>query len=243
MDSFFGVKYEPFYLFSTSHLIAMAVVLVIILSLIPLRMKLTGSVDKVFRYTLALLLILCEVSYHGWALYNGDWRIAQHLPLQLCSLSILTSSILLLTNNMKLFPFVYFAGFVGASQAMITPELEAAFPHYRFYDYFVAHGAIMIAAMYYVIVKRVRIRLVSLFKTFAFINVYALFVYIVNVMTGANYMFLMRKPENGNIMDFLGPHPWYILSLEAVAFVLCLMAYYPIRRSESLVPFQHSSKL
>jgi hypothetical integral membrane protein (TIGR02206 family) len=68
-------------------------------------------------------------------------------------------------------------------------------------------------------------------------------VFGVNSLVGSNYMFLMKKPENGSIMDFLGPHPWYILSLEAVAFVLCLIAYYPIRRSESLVPFQHSSKL
>jgi hypothetical integral membrane protein (TIGR02206 family) len=49
----------------------------------------------------------------------------------------------------------------------------------------------------------------------------------VNRLTGGNYLFLSRKPEGGSLLDLLGPWPWYILSLEAVALLLFTILYLP----------------
>lgn len=37
----------------------------------------------------------------------------------------------------------------------------------------------------------------------------------------------MQKPSNGSLLDYLGAWPWYLISLEIVAFVLFLLLYLP----------------
>jgi hypothetical integral membrane protein (TIGR02206 family) len=59
------------------------------------------------------------------------------------------------------------------------------------------------------------------------LNILLVVVYAVNRMTGGNYMFVSRKPETASLLDVLGPYPWYLLSLEAVAVVLFLLMYLP----------------
>lgn len=43
--------------------------------------------------------------------------------------------------------------------------------------------------------------------------------------TPGNYMFLKAKPVNGSLLDILGPYPWYIISLEVVAFVIFVVLW------------------
>lgn len=65
----------------------------------------------------------------------------------------------------------------------------------------------------------------SVIKAFITLNILAGFVFITNQIIGSNYMFLSRKPSNVSIIDFLGPYPWYILSLEVVALTLFILLY------------------
>ena len=58
-------------------------------------------------------------------------------------------------------------------------------------------------------------------------NIYMVFVYLMNLLLDSNFMFLMRKPDTASLMDVLGPWPWYLLSLEAVAFLVFLLLYLP----------------
>jgi uncharacterized membrane protein YwaF len=48
-----------------------------------------------------------------------------------------------------------------------------------------------------------------------------------NWITDGNYLFICHKPENGSIMDFFGPWPWYILVLEVVGIVSFYIYYAP----------------
>lgn len=38
-------------------------------------------------------------------------------------------------------------------------------------------------------------------------------------------MFLAYKPETASLLDMLGPHPYYTISLEFVASIGCFMLY------------------
>ena len=57
---------------------------------------------------------------------------------------------------------------------------------------------------------------------------YALVVLPLNFLLGTNYGFLARKPEIGSLLDYLGPWPWYIASIEGIAIVAFHLFYLPV---------------
>ncbi|MCL7746029.1 TIGR02206 family membrane protein [Halalkalibacter alkaliphilus] len=182
---------------------------------------------KYGRWILIVTLILSEISIIKWSISVGLWDIRINLPLQLCTISLYLCVFMLITKRRFVFEIVYFFGLAGALQALITPELFYTFPHFRFLHFFIAHFAIILAILYMVWVEGASITLRSVFKSFIVLNLFALIALFINIATGANYMFLARKPQNPSILDFLGPYPWYILSLEVIALVMFLLLYLP----------------
>jgi len=152
---------------------------------------------------------------------------------QLCSISLFLSIIMLLTRKFFLFEITYFLGIGGALQAMLTPELAYDFPHYRYFHFFLAHIAIILASLYMIWYENCRPAFTSIWKAFAALNVIAIVVFFINKATGGNYMFLARKPINPSLIDFLGPYPWYILSLEIVALFMFFILYLPFIRKKN----------
>jgi hypothetical integral membrane protein (TIGR02206 family) len=189
--------------------------------------------DKIFRYLIAAALILQELSLNIWRLYEGTWSAADSLPLHLCGILVITCPIMLVTKSYKIFELAYFLGLGGASQAILTPDIGIyGFPHYRFYQFFVSHGLIIFSILYMTFVHKYRPNFKSFLKAFAFLNLILPMVGIINFITGGNYFFIARKPETASVIDFLGPWPWYIISLEAIGFIMLLIPYLPIAISK-----------
>ncbi len=141
------------------------------------------------------------------------------MPLELCSVTLLLSILMLIFRSRWLYPVVLFAGIGGALQAVLTPNLAYAFPHYRFIHFFVAHSAIILAALYMTWIAGLRPTWKGVGKVMLFLNGLALMVWIVDRALGANYMFLTGKPSTPSILDVLGPYPVYILAEEAIALL------------------------
>ena len=59
-----------------------------------------------------------------------------------------------------------------------------------------------------------------------------LVVYGLNLLFRANYGFLNAKPSVGTLFDYMGPYPWYLLTLQAIAFSLYLLLLLPFRRQK-----------
>lgn len=68
----------------------------------------------------------------------------------------------------------------------------------------------------------------------SFLNVYMLFILWLNHKTNGNYLYLAHKPEHISLLSYLGPYPWYILSLEIVAVLLFILLYLPFFRKRKL---------
>lgn len=228
INEFFGstVVGSPFQWLSLTHISMLFLLVGIAVMLFISRTKFSGK-RSIIRLTLACLLILSELSLYAWYTYTNTWDIVDTLPLQLCSISLFLSFFMLLTRNKFLFEVTYFLGIGGALQAMLTPELSYDFPHYRYFHFFLAHIAIILASLYMVWYEGYKPTIKSVWKAFASLNVIAFLVYLMNIATGGNYMFLAHKPSNPSLIDFLGPYPWYILSLEIVALVMFFILYLP----------------
>lgn len=229
MDQFFGKDFSgpAFELFGTGHLIALAVILLFNLSFLFLRRS-GEPVRKAVRYGLAAVLILDEIAWHLWNATTGQWTVQTMLPLHLCSLFVFLSAYMLVTKNYKIYEFAYFMGIAGATQALLTPDAGMyGFPHFRAFQVMISHGSIVSAAVYMTVVEGFRPTWASYRRVVIGMNLYMLFVGLVNWLLGSNYLFIAHKPETASLLDVLGPWPWYILAMEALGLVLCLLLYAP----------------
>ncbi|OMP66038.1 YwaF family protein [Domibacillus epiphyticus] len=238
--NWFGESYEryDFSMFSASHISVLAFVIFLICFLYKYkeRVQLTG-LRKVEVGT-AVFLLLIEAVYHIWMIVNGNWYTSHAIPLELCSISLFLGVFLLFTEKKIVYEILLFTGLLGASQALITPELKYDFPHFRFFHFFIVHIFVFSIPLYFTWVKGFRPTMYSIVKLMIFLNVLMPFVMIVNKLTGGNYMYLSRKPESASLLDLLGPYPWYIASLELLAFSLSIVIWLLLRKREAAEPVE-----
>ncbi|WP_441294634.1 TMEM164 family acyltransferase [Guptibacillus hwajinpoensis] len=67
----------------------------------------------------------------------------------------------------------------------------------------------------------------SIWTAFTVLNLYVAVLFAINLSIGSNYMFLMNKPHSHTILDYLGPWPFYLLSLEGITIVVFHLLYLP----------------
>ena len=126
----------------------------------------------------------------------------------------------------------YFIGLAGTLQAVLTPDLDAAFPHLVFFEYVVGHVGIVLVALFLVVGMRLQPRPGAVLRVFAITAAYTAFVGLIDGVTGANYMFL-RPPGEWTLLRLLGPWPWYVVSAAGVALVLLGVLDLPFRRGRA----------
>jgi hypothetical integral membrane protein (TIGR02206 family) len=230
MSQFFAKDWtgEPFKLFGSAHLIALVVVLCLNLAVVFLWRHPSPRARRIFRYTLAGILVVNETLWHVWNYATGQWTIQTMLPLHLCSIMVWLSAYMLAFENYSLYEFVYFMGIGAAMQALLTPDAgRYGFPHFRFFQTIISHGSIITAAVYMTVIEGFRPYWKSLVRLVIGLNIYMAFVMVVNRLIGSNYLFIARKPDTASLIDVLGPWPWYILSIEMIGVAVCLILYLP----------------
>ena len=228
MEQFFTKDYTgaPFGFFGAPHLAVMVILLLVNFSL-P-RMSGKPRAQKAFRYSLAIMLLVNELAWHVWNAAVGQWTLQTMLPLHLCSVLVWTTAAMLLTENYRIYEFIYLMGIGGALQAVLTPDLGIyGFPHFRFFQTFISHGGIITAAVFMTVVEGLRPYWRSILRVFVATNIYMVVVFVINLLLGSNYLFIMRPPETPSLIDALGPWPWYLLSLEVIGVLTCLVLYLP----------------
>jgi conserved hypothetical integral membrane protein TIGR02206 len=226
---FFGAELAPFTFYSTSHWVSlMLIAAACALTLGWREPRERPRLANAIRHVLAALLLLFDIALHVWYFAADQWDPSWTLPLHLCSLTLILSFIMLWTKSYRLFEFNYFAGIGGALQALLTPAaILSGYPHFTFFYFFVAHGGIIVSSLFMIAAYGYRPRLSSVWRTMLWLNVLLIPIGIVNYATGGNYMFIARKPAYPSLLDLLGPWPWYIVSLEGVALIMCLILYLP----------------
>jgi len=220
---------NPFVFFSTPHWLALFTLFVIFSMILVFRSWfLRPKVDLYTRWTVAVLLIVQELSLNVWRLSNGSWTAGDSLPLHLCGMGIVLAAFMMVNKNFLLYELVYFWGLGGAIQALLTPNIGIyGYPHYRYFQFFVSHGTLIFASLYMTWIGGMRPTHRSIWRVMGITNIYLVIIAGFNTLTDGNYLFICHKPVDGSIIDFLGPWPWYILSLEVVAVISFYIYYAP----------------
>jgi hypothetical integral membrane protein (TIGR02206 family) len=232
MSGFFAGPESPlrrFRLFSPSHLAGIGAFAAVNILIALFSSRIRGTpLDTALRFGIGAILYVNEILLSVWRLRHGMWSVKTSLPFHLCGVSVVLCPIMLGTESYTLFELTYFWAMGGALQGLLTPDVEGFdFPHFRFITTFVSHGLIITANLYMIFVLGMRPTFLSYVKSVAVLNLYALAALAFNWVTGANYGFLCRKPDDPSLIDYLGPWPWYLASLEAVAIGLSFIFYIP----------------
>lgn len=235
---------DPFVVFSTDHLLFISSVIFVIFLIYIFRNRIKKN-KLFYERFLIYSLILSEGSLHIWRIYVGKWTLATSLPFHLCGISIIFSIFMLINKNFYLFELTYFWGLIGAFIAIITPSLDVNYTHYRFWQFLIAHASIILAVVYMIFVENYKVNYKSVWKTFGITNIIAIIVGIINIVLDSNYLFLCAKPASSSITlyDFLGPWPWYILTIEILAIIVFHIWYIPFWFNNMLFSTNDNKKI
>jgi hypothetical integral membrane protein (TIGR02206 family) len=218
--------------FDVQHLTALALIAAVCL-LLAWKVR-EGSARVIAGRAICFLLSgYVAFFYIQQGLQNAlTWEYS--LPLDLCNLVLFACIVSLFKPNQFATEISYFWGMGGVLQAAATPDIARGFPSWDFILFFWGHGATLIAILFLISGREFRPRRGSVFRMMAALNAYGLAVGTMDAITGWNYGYLCRKPSQPSLLDFLGPWPWYLLSLEAIGFVSFLILDLPWRLSGSL---------
>ena len=227
MSGVFGRSFTnyDFEMFSISHFVIISILILGAIFVFLKRGQLKSSQTKRTEIGIAISLIIIELMYHLWMLMTGSWNVSHAIPLELCSLSLILTVILLLTQKKIIYEILLFTALLGATQALITPSLNYDFPHFRFFHFFYTHLMEIWVPLYFTWSKGYRPTIWSVLKLCIFLNVLMPIIMLINKLVDGNYMFLSHKPDSASLLDVLGPYPWYILSLEGLLIGLSLIVW------------------
>ena len=216
--------FEPF---GTPHLVTLAMIVGISLGL-PLWARAQGARRaRALAAWMALALVVYRTGYMpvvAWT-YGDPWRTL--LPLHICGILFYICAFALWKRDQSAYEIAYFWGMGGTLQALLTPEMNNAFPHPTYLSHFGGHGALVVAICYATLALGMRPVPASILRALGATLIYAALLLPVNLLLGTNYMYLLAKPASASLLDFLGPWPWYIPAAIGVALVFYAIWYLP----------------
>ena len=221
---------SEFQFLGVSHIVVLALTITLPIALSVLVRKADSSaVTNTVCYLLSAILIVNEVGLWGYRMstvQSFSVFLQRYLPLHICGIVVFVVVFMLLRRNQTLYEIGYFWGLVGTLNAIITPQLWVDFPNYRFFQYFIAHGGIVISVLFVTWGLRMRPTLKGLLRAFLLVNFYMVVMVGVNLSLKSNYMFICEPPDTKSPF-FFAPWPWYILILDGVALVFFFVVYSP----------------
>lgn len=177
---------------------------------------------------------LAWINLAVWMISHGYWQLPERfdaattLPLQMCHITSLIASAVLLTRYRKLRAILYFWTFALSTQALLTPSLAEPPTSPVFWGFWFLHGFVMMTAIYDLAVYGFRPAWRDYGTACVASAAYVAAVLPVNLLLGANYGFIGRsKPLNVSIVDWLGPWPERLLIIVPLAALAMLVAMLP----------------
>ncbi|MDR0137745.1 TIGR02206 family membrane protein [Metabacillus idriensis] len=218
-------KLEDFRLFSAEHIWTLAIILFLTALLVVFKERIKLIRGPV-RIAIAVILFLSMFVQQLWLISERAWTLKSSLPLQLSDLAVLLAIIMLMAKSFRMFQFLYFAGIASSIQAILTPDLGPfSFPHFQYIVFFLSHGGVILACIFMIVSYHFLPSWRSLWISVLIVNLYAGSIYLFNKIIGSNYLYIMKKPENASLLDYLGGWPWYLLWMEAIMIASFLFLY------------------
>lgn len=220
------IEHETIEIFSSlwykTNIISILVIVLVIFLCSKFQDKET---QKKISFTIGTVLLIRVILIHPYQIYLGSWTLESSLPIQLCGVSSVISAIVLLRFNQYLYEFLALLGVAGATHSFLTPEFTTGMQGFLFYDYYIAHGGIILSALYLTYVQGHRPRIGSWLNVFFASQLLVIVASLFNILLESNYMYTCQKPIAENPLIF-GQWPYYFLGFELIGFIHIIISYF-----------------
>ncbi|WP_052573664.1 TIGR02206 family membrane protein [Haloferula sp. BvORR071] len=189
---------------------------------------------------LAVILVLAVSAdpLLTWLRYRGSDQVGlagklvrdTALPFYLCDVVSLVLAVALITRRSRWVEIGYLWGMGGTMQGLLTPTLYFDWNTPEYYAFFLQHGGVPVAALALVFGARITPQPGTFRRAVFWSWVYMGSVMLLNFLLGANYGFLNGKPNVPTMFDHMGDYPYYLITLQAVAFTLYGLLLLPFSR-------------
>lgn len=214
--------------YTTEHYISVFIFILIGIGFIIIGQKiLKGDTKRKFITSILFLMFAFQVSKVFIYQYLGIFNIQTDLPLHLCNMMPLFLGLAYYFNSRLWWSISFTWIMAGTFQSLITPTLTESFPHYEWWRYWIIHCWLVTGAFYGILVFGFRIRFRDVFFSLFWLNVLSFTVYFIDRQIGANYMYMVSKPDGKTMYDLLSAWPTYILQLEFIALAFFFVFYLP----------------
>ncbi len=183
--------------------------------------KLKTRVRYVFGGVLIFVVVMDPVlTFLRWGLGDLGWEIFWNsaLPLYLCDIVSVVAAVALFTKNYKFAELAYLWGLAGTTQGLLTPTLSYDWDTLEYYNFFLQHSGVPIAAITLVWGMGIVPREGAFKRIILWSWVYMAVVIGINFLIKQNYGFLSRKPDFDTMFDYMGDYPYYLITLQVIAF-------------------------
>jgi len=217
---------------SIEHVVPLALLVVAAVVLCVAARRTPGRWIDAVAATIALALVIAELSWQPYVLANHVWSVGASLPVQLCDVGGFVAAAALLWRQLLLVEIAYFWGLGGTLQALLTPDLgDKHFPSFPYLQFYVTHELVILAAVFLVIGLALHPRPGAVRRIFLLTLAFAVLIGLIDLVTGGNYMYLRQVPANGSLLDLMGPWPWYIAAGAVLTLVVLAILNAPFRLS------------
>lgn len=195
--------------------------------------KITKTSKRNIIFALGGILAFSEIADKIYVYYHLGWSY-DLLSLHLCSISAIVGVYLIFFNqNRTLFGIWFFWSLQGALQALLSPTVTVGFEFFKYYQFFLHHVLLIILPLTILYFNNWIPTFKDVKNSYIWLIVVSIPVIIFNSFTGMGYMFVSlthdARPTTGSPLDYLGPYPFYIISLFAFVFALLLITYLPFK--------------
>lgn len=142
--------------------------------------------------------------------YREYWDVRSSLPLQYCNLMTLVGALALMTRWRWAFEVAIFLGLIEPFQAIIAPGFAYSGSSYLIFDYYFSHFGAIYASLFLLMHAHMTPREGAWWRVSTLFLFAGFVVMALNKLLGANYMFLLERPDIEHPLNF-GQWPYYLI--------------------------------
>ena len=210
---------QTFRPFSVTHALALIALTATVGTLVALRRRRLGTTRAAaLDRSLAGVGFVIFGVVNAWPLLPANFDLSWSLPIHVCDVTTLCVPFALLGRSRAPRALLYFWGLGLSTQGVITPDLHDGPARTGFWMFWLAHLSVVGGALYDVFARGYRPTWRDYRLAVSVGLVYITLLVGVNLCLGVNYGYVGKAtPGQPTIVDMLGPWPWRVPVIVALA--------------------------